>query len=128
MDDGTPEGERIAANWLSDYKQTKSNDSELPEIIEVPEGELGEVLKKQEYDSVFLIGAEDTRVAEAAQTIMENQLSKSDEKAGYRMVPMEVLMEGRGSADELVQITKNGGDLHFVHEVLARKIVEILLK
>ena len=128
MDDGTSDGERIAANWLRDYRQTKSGNNELPEIIEVPEGKLGEVLIQQEYDGIFLIGAEDTRVAEAAQAILEKQMSKSEETKGYRIVPIEVLMEGRGSADKLVQITKNGGDLHFVHEVLARKTVDILLK
>jgi len=128
MDDGTPDGERIAANWLKDYKQTKSGNSELPEIIEVPEGKLGEVLVQQEYDGIFLIGAEDTRVAEATQAILEKQMSESEETKGYRIVPIEVLMEGRGSADKLVQVTKNGGDLHFVHEVLAKKAVDILLK
>lgn len=129
MDDGTPEGERIAANWLGDYKQIKSGKGdELPEIIEVPEGALGEVLKNQEYDGVFLIGAEDTRVAEAAQTILEKQMSDSEDTAGYRKVPVEVLMEGRGSADKLIQVAKNGGDLHFVHEVLARKAIDILLE
>jgi len=130
MDDGTPEGERIAANWLRDYKQLKSGEhvGQLPEIIDVPEGKLGEVLKNQEYDGVFLIGAEDTRVAEAAQAILEKQMNDSEDTAGYRKVPVEVLMEGRGSADKLIQVTKNGGDLHFVHEVLARKVVDILLK
>lgn len=128
MDDGTPDGERIAANWLRDYKQTKVTGGELPEIIEVPEGKLGEVLVQKEYDGVFLIGAEDTRVAEAAQAILEKQMSESEDTKGYRIVPVEVLMEGRGSADKLVQVTKNGGDLHFVHEVLARKAVDILLK
>lgn len=128
MNDGTPEGERIAANWLRDYKQATLGENELPEIIEVPEGKLGEVLKEKEYDSIFLIGVEDTRVAEAAQAIVEKQISESEDTAGYRLVPMEVLMEGRGSADKLVQVTKNGGDLHFVHEVLARKAVDFLLK
>lgn len=130
MDDGTPEGERIAANWLRDYKQLKSGDkvSQIPEIIEVPEGKLGEVLKNQAYDGVFLIGAEDTRVAEAAQAILEKQMSDSEDTAGYRRVPVEVLMEGRGSADKLLQVTENGGNLHFVHEILARKAVDILLE
>lgn len=127
MDDGTPEGERIAANWLRDYK-TRSGDDELPEVIEVPEGKLGEVLREKEYDSIFLIGAEDTRVAEATQAILEKQLSESEETAGYRIVPIEVLMEGRGSADKLVQVTKNGGGLHFVHEILAKKVVSNLLE
>lgn len=128
MDDGTNDGERIAANWLNDYKQAKSADNELPEIIEVPEGKLGETLIQRKYDGIFLIGAEDTRVAEAAQAILEKQMSKDEETKGYRIVPVEVLMEGRGSADKLVQVTKNGGGLHFVHEVLARKAVDILLK
>ncbi len=128
MNDGTSDGKRIAANWLNDYRQNKSNDNELPEIIEVPEGKLGEVLQGKEYDGIFLIGAEDTRVAEAAQAIFEKQMSEREETRGYRIVPMEVLMEGRGSADKLVQVTKNGGDLHFVHEVLAKKAVDILLK
>lgn len=125
MDDGTTEGERIAANWLRDYQQLRSSDSELPEIIEVPEGELGEVLKEKEYDSIFLIGADDKRVSEATQTILQKQMTGGE--GGYRLVPMEVLMEGRGSADKLVQVTKNGGGLHFVHEVLARKAADVLL-
>lgn len=130
MNDGTPEGERIAANWLDDYNSLKAGDktSQLPEIIEVPEGRLGEVLKTQEYDGIFLLGADDIRVAEAAQAILNRQRDGGDNIDGYRQVPLEILMESRGSADSLAQIEERGGGLHFVHEVLAEKAVDILLE
>jgi len=130
MNDGTEDGKRIASNWLADYKriQAESENVDLPEIIDVPPGKLGESLKERDYDGIFLIGAEDKRVNEAARAIFERQIDTSAETEGYRKVPMEILMEGRGSADKLDQITQNNGGIHFVHEILARKAIDILLE
>lgn len=126
MDDGTKEGERIAGNWLKDYQRFKLADKDLPEVIEVPEGKLGEVLQNGTYDAGFLIGAEDGRVAEAALAILEKQRAE-EVKGRYKKVPLEVLLEGRGSADKLDQVETDGGGLHFVHEILAKNVVADLL-
>lgn len=128
MDDGTPEGERIADNWLKQYNELKAKNmaSSFPEILEVPEGKLSTVLTTRDYDGIFLIGAEDVRVAEAARAIVERQLSDLTETAGYKKVPLEVLLEGRGFTDQLSHVTELGGELHFVHEILAKRVFSIL--
>jgi len=130
MDDGTPEGERIADNWLKHYRQLKAENRiiDLPEILEVPEGKLATVLTTREYDGIFLIGAEDVRVAEAARAIVERQLSDLPETAGYKKVPLEVLLEGRGFSDQLSHVKEIGGELHFVHEILAKRVFSILFE
>lgn len=121
MHDGTEEGERIAANWLKAYNAERENNGELPQIISILK-ETAASHEVREYDAIFLIGAEDARVAAAAKRVRNQQTANL-----YRQVPIEALLEGRGSADKLQHILQQGGKLHFVHEILAKKCVEKLL-
>ncbi|MBI4991275.1 hypothetical protein HZB96_04250 [Candidatus Gottesmanbacteria bacterium] len=128
VDDGTDEGMKIALNWLQDYQKMKSGDD--PEVFLIPNEnkERVRVLKEGLYDGIFLIGAEDNKVADSAFDIITKQTPKENsQEPEYKPVPLDVLMEGRGSADKMHILEKRGGKVHFVHEILVKKFIMELL-
>lgn len=129
VDDGTDEGMKIALNWLQDYQQMKSDDDPGIELIPTEQSERIKVLREGVYDGIFLIGAEDNKVADSAFDIITKQTPKDDSQSSeYKPVPLDVLMEGRGSADKMQLIERLGGKVHFVHEILAKKFIMDLLE
>ncbi len=128
VDDGTNEGMKIALNWLHDYEKIKSADD--PELILIPSNneERQKVLREGQYDGIFLIGAEDNKVADSTFDIITKQTPKENlQEPEYKPVPLDVLMEGRGSADKMHILEGRGGKVHFVHEILAKRFIMELL-
>lgn len=120
VNDATESGQRIANQWHEDYKNADNADK--PEVMRVAADNYRQIIKSGDFDAIFLIGAEDTEVARVAEDIL------NDQKTGrFKNVPLEVLMEGRGSADKLAEIEDNDGHIHFVHNILAKKCIELLL-
>lgn len=129
VDDGTDEGMKIALNWLEDYRQIKSKDDPEIELIPVDKVEREKTLKEGNYEGIFLIGAEDNKVADSAFDIIRKQTPVEDAaESEYKKVPLDVLMEGRGSADKMHILEGRGGKVHFVHEILVKKFIMELLK
>ena len=90
----------------------------------VDTSQLKESLQKAKYDAIFVLGAEDIAVNETVTDILGRQKDPEDP---ITKVPVEVLMEGRGFADSLEGVEETGGQVHFVHEILAKKTLDILL-
>lgn len=120
VNDATESGQRIASQWYEDYKNADNVDK--PEVIQLSAENYREVIRSGNFDAIFLIGAEDTEVARVAEDILNDQKAER-----FKNVPLEVLMEGRGSADKLAEIEDNDGHIHFVHNILAKRCVELLL-
>lgn len=120
VNDATESGQRIANQWYEDYK--KVDNENKPEVIQVSAENYRQTIRSGDFDAVFLIGAEDTEVARVAEDIL------TDQKANrFKKVPLEVLMEGRGSTDKLAEIEDNRGQIHFVHGILAQDVIKSLL-
>ncbi len=129
VDDGTDEGMKIALNWLEDYRQIKSKDDPEVELIPVDKVEREKKLKEGDYEGIFLLGAEDNKVADSAFDIIRKQTPVGDDaQSEYKQVPVDILMEGRGSADKMHVIEGRGGKVHFVHEILAKRFIMELLE
>lgn len=128
VDDGTDEGMKIALNWLRDYEAMKEKDD--PQILLIPKEKDArqKTLKEGQYEGIFLIGAEDNKIADSAFHIIKKQTpEKEGIESEYKPVPIDVLMEGRGSADKMHILEERGGKVHFVHEILAKKFIMELL-
>ncbi len=120
VNDATESGQRIANQWYEDYKKVANDDK--PEVTQVSADNYKQIIHSGDFEAVFLIGAEDTDVARVAEDILNDQKGKS-----FKTVPLEILMEGRGSADKLGEVEERGGKLHFVHEYLVKDCLRKLL-
>lgn len=119
INDATPTGKRISLHWFSDYEKSKTEGD--PQIIAVNSDTVS-ADGQENFDAVFIIGAEDTEVARVSTGVL-----KAQETGHFSKAPLEVLMEGRGATDKLSAVTKNNGRIHFVHNILAKRCVELLL-
>ena len=120
VNDATESGQRIANQWHEDYSNVSNIDK--PEVMQVSADNYKQIIQSGNFDAVFLIGAEDTQVARVAEDILNDQKTER-----FKNVPLEVVMEGRGSVDNLAEIENKGGQIHFVHNILAKKCIELLL-
>lgn len=117
-DDGTPEGARIANNFLKYYEKNKENyaakfskdKSQLPNIVGLPEysgPQGGKKLSAEEifdsrvkstpHDAILVLGGKDENVAGSVAEILTKQFTEG----GYETKPIEVLMEGRSNLETI---------------------------
>lgn len=148
IDDGTDRGGEIAKNWHDYYnaqkeKLEKQDGSGLPEILYLNnEDEIKTKVEAAPGDktAIFIIGENDTDVAATAKRMLNKQYNG---EFGEKRLPIEALMEGRGSYETVAQrlddlVEEAGEDstklqkipsvnIHYVHEVLARRYIQLLL-
>lgn len=136
VDDGSPAGSRISANWIAKYNDKRGTSKDTPDIIYTTEDNLTIAIgENAKNTAIFMLGEEDTGVTSAAARLLFRQ-----REGKLPLVPVEILMEGRGSFETISNELSNpmpeamqqdGSNrvvnFHYVHQILAREYINRLL-
>lgn len=136
VDDGSLAGSRISANWIKKYNDKKPTSTDIPEIVYTKEEDIIQAIREDTKNTaVFMLGEKDTGVTSAAARLLFRQ-----REGKLPLLPVEILMEGRGSFETIANELSNslpedqkrdGTDrkvyYHYVHQILAREYINRLL-